>query len=178
MQYVAFLRGINVGGNALIKMADLRDVLSADLQNVRTYIQSGNVLFEADSSDKKQLARMFSDSINKHFKLKVEGAIFTSAEWRKVIAAAPDWWGKDTTWKHNILIMIEPFNMADVVEAYGELKPEIEALKPGVGVLYQSLSFDKFGRTTGGKLASNPIYKKMTVRNFNTANKILNLLDA
>jgi len=48
MKYIAFLRAINVGGNAIIKMADLKQMFeSVGLENVQTYIQSGNVIFES-----------------------------------------------------------------------------------------------------------------------------------
>lgn len=48
-KYIAFLRAINVGGNAIIKMDDLRKMFeSFDLQNVQTYIQTGNVIFESE----------------------------------------------------------------------------------------------------------------------------------
>jgi len=48
MKYVAFLRAINVGGNAIVKMADLKQMFeSIGLENVQTYIQSGNVIFES-----------------------------------------------------------------------------------------------------------------------------------
>ncbi|HMB21198.1 MAG TPA: DUF1697 domain-containing protein, partial [Anaerolineales bacterium] len=51
-KYVAFLRAINVGGNAIIKMTDLKRMFeSAGLENVQTYIQSGNVVFECDEKD-------------------------------------------------------------------------------------------------------------------------------
>jgi uncharacterized protein (DUF1697 family) len=50
--YIAFLRGINVGGHNKIKMADLRDSLEhLGLQNIKTYIQSGNVVFESNESE-------------------------------------------------------------------------------------------------------------------------------
>ena len=58
MRYVAFLRGINVGGKKLIKMPDLRRVLeSLGLNNVRTFIASGNVLFETSQTNRDTLAR-------------------------------------------------------------------------------------------------------------------------
>ena len=48
-KYVAFLRAINVGGNTVIKMADLKRIFeSLGLDNVQTYIQSGNVIFESE----------------------------------------------------------------------------------------------------------------------------------
>ncbi|MGL1919710.1 MAG: DUF1697 domain-containing protein [Hyphomicrobiales bacterium] len=62
--YIALLRAINVGGNNILKMADLK-LICADLgfENTRTYIQSGNVAFESDSTDKASLGQKLSDAI-------------------------------------------------------------------------------------------------------------------
>jgi uncharacterized protein (DUF1697 family) len=50
--YIALLRGINVGGKNIIKMADLKRLFeSAELSEVKTYIQSGNVLFKSDEEE-------------------------------------------------------------------------------------------------------------------------------
>jgi uncharacterized protein (DUF1697 family) len=57
-RYVALLRGINVGGNRLIKMEELRQVIeAAGLANVRTFIASGNVIFDASETDPRALAK-------------------------------------------------------------------------------------------------------------------------
>lgn len=57
-QYVALLRGINVGGRAVVKMGALKEAFeSFGLTEVRTYIQSGNVLFETKEADRDKLAR-------------------------------------------------------------------------------------------------------------------------
>lgn len=173
MKYLALIRGINVGGNNLIPMASLREALGkTELKNVRTYIQSGNVFFESNQKDKRKLEALVSKTIEDNFSVGVSVVVFNQTEWEAIINNAPDWWGKDSAWKHNILVMIHPFEINDVVRAYGEIKPEIEQMRQGDGVLYQSLLFIRFGQTTGGKLASNPIYKLMTVRNFNTATKL------
>ena len=51
-KYIAFLRAINVGGTSLIKMTELKKMFeSFGLQNVQTYIQSGNVIFESNEDD-------------------------------------------------------------------------------------------------------------------------------
>ena len=73
--------------------------------------------------------------------------------------------------------MLKPYDMDEAAAAIGELKPDIETIEPGNGVLYQSMSLKIFGRTTTGKLASNPIYKRITVRNNNTVIKLLSLLN-
>ena len=50
--WIVLLRGINVGGNNIIKMADLKQLLTkAGYANVRTYIQSGNIAFESEVSE-------------------------------------------------------------------------------------------------------------------------------
>lgn len=171
--YIALLRGVNVGGKNMIKMGDLQTAVSAGgFTNARTYIQSGNIIFESNSNNKHLIAEKLRKLITATFGISVDIALYTSAEWQEIIKNAPAWWGKDTTWKHNLIALIEPYAIENVVAAVGRLKPDIEKMSPGKGVIYQSLSLKMFGRTTGGKLASNPIYKRMTLRNFNTAQKL------
>ena len=58
MRYVALLRGINVGGNNMIKMEKLREtVAKLGFTDVKTYINSGNVIFDARETDDKVLAK-------------------------------------------------------------------------------------------------------------------------
>lgn len=67
MIYIAFLRGINVGGKNKIKMADLKRVLeSAGLARVETYIQSGNIIFESDEIE-EALRTKIEREIEKNF---------------------------------------------------------------------------------------------------------------
>ncbi len=167
--YIAFLRGINVGGKGLIKMAELRECLiKHGFANVCTYIQSGNVVFQSDSTDKNDLADTISSLVNKTFDISAAVVVFSDSQWKEIIEKAPAWWGKNDTWKHNILIMTEAYNVDDAVTEIGVLKPDIESIAPGKGVIYQSISWQDFSRARSGRLASLPIYKKMTIRNYNT----------
>lgn len=176
--YLALLRGVNVGGKSIIKMAELRGALEqAGFSNVRTYIQSGNVFFDAETQDTTALAQKIEQVLAHDFTLPVGVAVFSKQMWQAVIDQAPKTWGADTAWKHNLLVLLPSTTVDVVIKAVGELKPDIEAMTVGPGVLYQSLSWEKFGRTTGGKLASNPIYKQITVRSYNTAVKLLGLFD-
>lgn len=64
---IGLLRGINVGGKNKIKMAELREVLAdAGLGNVRTYIQSGNLIFDS-SQDAPSLESLLKRSIQQEF---------------------------------------------------------------------------------------------------------------
>ncbi len=176
--YLALLRGVNVGGKTMLSMAELKTSLSAaGFTNVRTYINSGNVIFEASGqSDCLQLGRHISDHIRQTFKLEVAAVVFSAARWRQVVADAPKDWGKNTSWKHNVLVLLPPYELKQIVAEIGELKSGIETMNSGDGVLYQSLSWAAFSRTTGGKLAAKPAYKRMTVRNYNTSVKLAGLL--
>lgn len=177
MKYVALLRGVNVGGKSLIKMADLKICLEvAGFEQVSTYIQSGNILFSSPKTDTLLLARKINKAIESVFQLSVQVVVIDGIVYKSIIKAAPKNWGEDKDWKYNLLFLIPPFDMKEVVAGIGGLKPDIETLTVGNGVLYQSLSFKLYGRTTTGKLASKPVYQQMTIRNWNTSRKLLELL--
>lgn len=179
MKYLALLRGINVGGNSKVPMSELKVCFeSLGYHGVSTYINSGNVIFETDETDTSKLRTAIEAYLKDHFGFELLVVLMESKRYKKALDSAPKWWGKDPAWKHNAIFLIEPYNVDDIVAAVGELKPDIELLSAGDGVLFQSLEFSKFGKTTTGKLASNPIYKKMTIRNYNTTQKLLSLLDA
>ena len=87
--YVAMLRGINVGGHAKVAMADLRHEF-ADLgyDDVRTYIQSGNVLFEASASASALLAAI-ERRLEARFALPIKVVLRTHAQLAGVVDRNP-----------------------------------------------------------------------------------------
>lgn len=101
--------------------------------------------------------------------------ILSEDELEDIVTHTSPNWAVDDGWKYNSLFLRPPYDMQHVVEAIRTLKPDIEILVPGHGVLYQAMSKKLFGVTTTGKLASNPIYKIMTVRNHNTTTALLRL---
>ena len=179
MKYVALLRGINVGGNNKIKMAELKTCLEEQgLEQVSTYIQSGNVLFKSPEKNTDELTRKIEQAIEAKFGLEVPVVVLSEKQLRNILENTPPKWLKDDEWKYNYLILKPPYIMDDVVTAVGELKPDIEEMIAGEGVLYQSMLFKMYGRTTTGKIAGKPVYKLMTIRNHNTMSKLLTLLEA
>ncbi len=175
--FLVLLRGINVGGTNKLLMADLRDCLEkAGYYNVHTYIQSGNVFVDSDITDIRMLETTVKQAIYKSFGMSLDVVALTHNQWKAIINQAPKWWGQYLeNWKYNLLVMIHPYDMQTIAETYGEIKPEIENMALGDGVIYQALLWHSFGKTTGGKLAGNPLYKQVTVRNYNTAQKLLEL---
>ncbi len=90
MTHIALLRGINVGGNVKVAMADLRELLAEHgLGNVRTLLQSGNVVFSSDAPAGPVLERRLEAAVAKRFDLRIDVLVRSAAEWTAVIAANP-----------------------------------------------------------------------------------------
>lgn len=177
MRYVALLRGINVGGKSLIKMSNLKICFEKlGLEDVRTYINSGNVIFTSVKMDTTVLAKEIELEIEKTFHFHVDVVVVDEYKYRKMIESVPKGWGEKEGWKYNLLFLIPPYNLDEIMTDIGELKPDIESVVAGDGVIYQALLFTSFGKTTSGKLASKASYKKMTIRNWNTSKKLLELM--
>jgi uncharacterized protein (DUF1697 family) len=88
--YVALLRGVNVGGNKMVAMAELREMLTAlGFTDVKTLLQSGNAVFRAPSRASSALERQLEAEMTRHFKMTCDYHVRTSAELREVIEANP-----------------------------------------------------------------------------------------
>lgn len=88
--YISLIRGINVGGHKIIKMAALRALYeSMGLAGAQTLLQSGNVVFAANQSDRPGLARQIEQAIEKEFGFHADVILRTAAEWAAVIRRNP-----------------------------------------------------------------------------------------
>ncbi|MUT67488.1 DUF1697 domain-containing protein [Paenibacillus sp. NEAU-GSW1] len=89
--YIALLRGINVGGHNKIKMAELRsEMTAAGFKRVQTYIQSGNILFEAEENDTEAIVRdRIERLIEEKFGIALSAVIRTAEEIRRIVADCP-----------------------------------------------------------------------------------------
>ncbi|HEY0427362.1 MAG TPA: DUF1697 domain-containing protein [Pyrinomonadaceae bacterium] len=91
MKYAAFLRGINVGGKNKIKMEILREIFSGALgfSGVKTYINSGNVVFETAQKDDKKLAVAIEKAIEQEFSLNIRVMVRSIDEIAEIIKNNP-----------------------------------------------------------------------------------------
>jgi uncharacterized protein (DUF1697 family) len=88
--YIALLRGINVSGQKLVKMDRLRSAFSqCGFENVRTYVQSGNVVFEAPRAPIATLTRQIEKEILAEFGFSVPVLVIPKADFEKVIERNP-----------------------------------------------------------------------------------------
>lgn len=179
MRYVCLLRGINVGGNNKVAMSDLKSCFTAlGLQDVTTYINSGNVLFRANNTTEVDLITQIEPALQAQFGLNLRVTVVSYETLDKAIAGAPAGWGTDASRKHNMLFVRPPVTVAEVMAGIGTPKPDIETVKPGNGVVFWSASLEQFGRTASSKLAGKPVYQEVTVRNYNTSVELCRRLAA
>lgn len=90
IRYVAFLRAINVGGQNLIKMQELARIFaSAGFKNVRTFIQSGNVIFDSRSGNSAALTKKIERALQQTLGYKVTVMLRTLAEIQEIVRRNP-----------------------------------------------------------------------------------------
>jgi uncharacterized protein (DUF1697 family) len=174
--YVALLRGINVGGKRKIPMAGLKSLFSSlGLEDVATYIQSGNVLFEAPRRRRAEMAAQIESELSGHFGAELKIVLMTAADLRRVVDGAPQGFGAETH-RSDVLFLRGPLTPRQVLELV-ELKEGVDSAWPGRGVVYFSRLAARASSSRLSKLASLPEYRNITVRNWNTTRKLLARID-
>ncbi|MBC7868691.1 DUF1697 domain-containing protein [Candidatus Saccharibacteria bacterium] len=176
MKYIALLRGINVGGNNKVAMADLRKCFDGlDFDQVITYINSGNVVFESSQSDKIKLVKLCEDAIEEQFGFRIVCSIVSAAELRAAIKKAPNWWAKDSEYSHNALFAIAPRTAREISKGIGQIKPEYERVFIAEPIIFWSAARETIGRTRYSKIVGTEAYRYVTIRNANTTRKLMEL---
>lgn len=176
-KYLILLRGVNVGGKNKIVMPELKAALArAGLAQVVTYINSGNVIAQStltEAAVKALCEAVIADT----FGLDIAVAVISADELRDTLAHAPDWWNTDTASKHNIIFVIPPASAAQVCAEVGEAKPEYEKIACHGRAIFWSAPLATFSRTRWSKLTHHKAaYNAITIRNANTALKLLMLI--
>lgn len=177
-QYVALLRGINVGGNNLIKMPALKACFEdLGFEDVRTYIQSGNVLFRAQGSN-AALTNQIETALSKTFDYESRVVVRSHKQMQEIVSNAPEGFGSDpATYRYDVLFLKEPLTAARAMKDV-TTKAGVDRAFAGKGVLYFSRLISKATQSHLSRIVSMPIYQSITVRNWNTTTKLLSLMDS
>lgn len=177
MKYVALLRGVNVGGNNKVPMGNLKNCFQkAGFRNVSTYINSGNVIFEHDETSIDSLMTECKEILKKEFGFPINLAVIDAPSLREELENAPDWWGNDPESKHNAIFVIPPATSDEIIAEVGSAKPEYEKVSAYQNVIFWSAPIKTFSRTRWAKIVGLRAYQDVTVRNANTARKLLDLV--
>ena len=177
-RYVALLRGINVGGKRPVPMADLREMFTAaGLCDVATYIQSGNVVFSTDQPAKGLEARIES-ALAERFEGPIPVVVRSLRQVRAVVTLAPAGFGERPDEFHSDVIFLKaPLTPAAAMKVV-QLRDGVDQAWSGSGVLYFARLSERRTQSRLSKVMGTPEYQLMTVRNWRTTTRLLDMLEA
>lgn len=175
--YIILLRGINVGGKNPIPMADLRKCLEEQgFSDVSTYIASGNVLLRSENSA-SDVESQITKILPENFKLDdgfVKVLVLTPAQLRAVIDNKPKGFGEQPGSYHSDAIFLIGIDSARAISAFTP-REGVDQVWAGDGVIYSQRLSSLRTKSRLNKIMETPFYKSMTIRNWNTTTKLLEL---
>jgi len=177
-RFVSLFRGINVGGHQLVRMDALKELhTSLNLQDVQTYIQSGNVVFANDNPDVTQIHKDIEDGFAQKFGFQVKVMVRTADEFNMIIENNPfqNQPVKESKWVVAIFLASDPISTAleDIQKAYTGPE-EIHIIGKEAFIYYP----EGQGRS---KLTNAFLEKKLktagTARNWNTVLRLQQMME-
>ena len=181
MKYIALLRGINISGKNKISMSELKLELEKNkYQNVSTYLNSGNVIFETNMKSKGDIIKDLCTIIKNKFNLEIPIFIMTSLELEDILNNYPNWWGTDNKKIYdNLIFIIPPTQYEEVYNTIGTPSKDIEKIKEYNNSIFWSYDLKNYRKSNWwSKTASTNIKDKITIRTANTMKKILEICDS
>lgn len=176
MNYVALLRGINVGGNNMIKMSALKASFERlGFKNVATYINSGNVLFTTKETDPRKVERKIERMLAGEYRLPCKVVVRSDTEMASLVKKLPKDWTGDKNWRYNVIFLRHTVDSQDIVSHFTPT-PDIESVTYVPGTLLWSARAKDITRSAMLKLSSHKMFQEMTIRNLNTTKKLNELM--
>ena len=173
IRFALLVRGINVGGKHKVVMAQLRQELTElGLENVETYINSGNIFFDT-SMPRTQLVERLQDFFKEHYPFIQHFSLLSQEDYEEELRILPEWWFQEMAQK-DILFYTEDLDRESVEEKLLTLKLGDEVLHFGkLGIFWGKFSEETYSKTAYHKyLLKMPFYRNITIRNAKTFDKI------
>ena len=178
MVYVALLRGINVGGKNKIDMKMLKQTFErVGMNDVLTYINTGNIIFSYNGLSKPELSRILEEAILHDFRLQIRVVVLSVNDVRGIIHAIPDTWKNDKDMRSEVMFLWSEMDNESILDDL-VIKPTIDTVKYVPGAILWSVDKRNVTKSGMSKIIGSKIYKQVTVRNVNNARKIYELMQA
>jgi uncharacterized protein (DUF1697 family) len=178
--YLVLLRGINVGGKNILPMAGLREFLEGlGYSNVSTYIVSGNAILTSDESAGEIQGRL-EKKLHEAFTFdsdQIKVLVLTLDQLRAVVNNKPGRFGDEPEKYHSDAVFLMGISAAEAMRAFSP-KEGVDTVWPGEGVIYSQRLSARRTQSRLNTVMSSPAYKAMTIRNWSTTTKLLELLEA
>jgi uncharacterized protein (DUF1697 family) len=176
VRYVALLRGINVGGGSRVEMARLKTCFEGlGYTRVRTYINSGNVLFESRAKDRRRLSRRIEVAIEREFGFPVRVLPRSDAEIDRLVKAIPRTWVNDDRMRCDVMFLWPDVDSRAVLREVPAQRG-LEDLRYVAGALLWRIDRADVSKSRVGRMIGTELYRSLTIRNVNTVRKLQELL--
>ena len=177
-RYIALLRGINISGKNKVPMTELKQGFEQlSCAEVKTYLNSGNVIFSCADTDTSRLTHQIEEMITDRFHLEIPVFVIAQDELTDILHHAPDWWdGGSKEIYDNLIFIMPPAAFDDVYREIGEPKAGLEQIQSCKQAIFWSFSRKDYQKTNWWhKTASAAIRTKLTIRTANTIRKIVRM---
>lgn len=176
--YVALLRGINVGGNAKVPMGTLKkEFESLGYFNVRTYINSGNIIFQTNETSHSKMIETIEKKITTTFGFQIRVVIRDIKNIQLLCKKIPRDWTNNSETKTDVLFLWDEFNKKDVIELVGA-NPDVDQILYFEGCLVWHTDRNDYSKSGMRKFIGSKVYKNMTARNINTVRRLDELMNS
>ncbi|MDR0910210.1 MAG: DUF1697 domain-containing protein [Spirochaetaceae bacterium] len=177
INYLALLRGINIGGKNLVKMDFLKNIFEEmGFEDVQTYIQSGNVLFKDGEKNKIKLAKMIENKLFEKLDVQINVLILTLNELENILNNKPATFGDENEkYKYDIVFLIEPLTTKEVLSNIDTKRGE-DTISEGKNIFYITRLTEKLSGSYLTKIIKTPMWQNITIRNLKTTKKLYELL--
>jgi uncharacterized protein (DUF1697 family) len=176
--YVILLRGINVGGKNKVPMASLKKCLKElGFSNVFTYIASGNVILESDKPI-DEIKAQIEAALPECFELDdglIKILVMTRDQFQAVIDHKPEGFGEQPDKFHSDVIFLMGIDADHAMSVFNP-REGVDQVWPGDDVIYSQRLSALRTKSRLSKIMGTPAYKSMTIRNWNTTTKLLEIL--
>jgi uncharacterized protein (DUF1697 family) len=177
MTYVALLRGINVGGANKVSMKELKAVFEqAGMTSVRTYINSGNVVFSTKRRGRGQLVETLQRAIAEHFGFEITVVVRDIDKMRSLVGAIPADWRDNQTMRCYVMFLFPDVDRPSIMKQL-TIKPDLDDVRYASGAVVWRVDRKNLTKSGMIKLTGIPLYKQMTIRNCNTTRRLLQLME-
>lgn len=177
-RYIALLRKINISGKNKIAMIDLIDAfLEIGYKDVKTHLNSGNVIFSCEEIDETSIGTTIHDMISEKFKLNISVFVIRQEKLSELLTLAPSWWGNEDREIYDNLIFVMPESKATLIaEKIGEPTEELEQILICQNSIFWSFDRAKYAKANWWKMTAAPgIGEYLTIRTANTLKKIVEM---
>ena len=176
--YALLLRGINVGGKNKLPMAGLKAFLEElGCSRVATYIASGNAVLACDQPA-EQVQALIEAGLPGRFPLDselVKALVLRREQLQAVVERRPAGFGEQPETYHYDAIFLMGIDAAEAMRVF-DPRPGVDRVWAGEGVIYSERLSAQRSRSRLTKIIGTPAYQSMTIRNWNTTTRLLEML--